>query len=51
LCDQGWQLLTRYLGLDQRFLAVFIDAENYKDVLGEINADCHNGHGLPLSWI
>ncbi len=50
LGDQGWQLFACDLGLDQYGLAVFIDAVNRKDVLGEIDTYRHNAHGLPLSW-
>jgi len=50
LGDQGRQLFARDPGFDQCGLAVFIDAVNGKHVLGEIDTNCHNGHGLPLSW-
>ena len=50
LGDQGRQLFARDLRLDQCGLAVFIDAVNGKDVLGEIDTYRHNAHGLPLSW-
>ena len=50
LGDQGRQLFACDPGFDQCGLAVFIDTVNGKHVLGEIDTNCHNGHGLPLSW-
>ena len=50
LDDQRQQLLTRHVGFDQRRLAVLIHPMYRKDVLGEINSNGDNAHGLPLSW-
>ena len=44
------QLVARHLGLDQRGFARFINAMHGKDVLGEIDSNSDNAHGLPLSW-
>ena len=50
LGDQRQQMLPRYFGLDQRRLAVIINAMHGKDVLGQIDSNSDNAHGLPLSW-
>jgi len=50
LGDQGWQLLTRYLRLDQHRLAIIINPVHRKYVLGEIDSYRDNAHGLPLPW-
>lgn len=36
-------------GLSNVALSFFLDAVNSEHVLGEIDTNCHNGHGLPLS--
>jgi hypothetical protein len=42
------QLGARNAGPHQRGLAVLVYSVDCKDVLGEIDADVDNGHGLPL---
>jgi hypothetical protein len=44
------QFVARNLGLDQRGLAVIINPVHGEDVLGQIDSNCDNAHGLPLSW-
>ena len=50
LHHQRQQLLPRNLRLDQYRLAVIINTVHGKDVLGEIDSNGDNAHGLPLSW-
>ena len=40
---------ARHAAAHQRGLAALIDAVDGENVLGEIDADEDNGHGLPLS--
>ena len=42
--------LARYPGLDQRAPAGFIHPMHREHVLGEIDSNRDNAHGLPLSW-
>ncbi len=49
LHDQRQQLIPCDLRLDQYGFAVFIDAMHGKDVLGKIDSNSDNAHGLPLS--
>ena len=44
------QLRPRDLGLDQHGLAVIINPVHGKNILGEIDSNSNNLHGLPLSW-
>jgi hypothetical protein len=50
LRHQLQQFVACYLGLDQCGLAVIINAMHGKDVLGQIDSNGDNAHGLPLSW-
>ena len=50
LDDQRQQLFTRHFGFDQHRLVVLIHPMYRKDVLGEIDSDGDNAHGLPLLW-
>ncbi len=50
LDDQRQQLLTHHFGFDLHRLVVLIHPMYRKDVLGEIDSDSDNAHGLPLSW-
>jgi hypothetical protein len=46
--DQLLQPSTRHARTHQRWLAVLVDPVDRKNVLGEIDPDVQNGHGLPL---
>ena len=50
LDDQLQQFVARNFRLDQHGLAVIINAMHGKNVLGQIDANGDNAHGLPLSW-
>jgi hypothetical protein len=45
------QLRAWHARAHQRGLAVLIDAVHGEDVLGEIDSDEDNNHGLPLSTV
>jgi hypothetical protein len=47
--QQRQQIRSLDLGLEQHHLARLIDAMYGKNILGKINTNCNNGHGLPLS--
>lgn len=46
--DQLVQFVACHAGANQLGLAGLVDAVHGEHVLGEINADGHNSHGLPL---
>ena len=50
LHDQRQHLFARYPGLDQRAPAGFVHPMHREHVLGEIDSNRDNAHGLPLSW-
>ena len=49
LGDHFQQLPANHLGLDKYRLAALVNAMQSEYILGEIDADCNNTHGLPLS--
>jgi hypothetical protein len=50
LCDQRRQLITRNTRLDQHRLPGLVHTVNGKYILGKIDSDSENSHGLPL-WL
>ncbi|PQV42728.1 hypothetical protein B0G83_1494 [Paraburkholderia sp. BL21I4N1] len=51
LCDQRSQLIARNSRLDQHCFAGLVYAVNGENVLGKIDPDSDNRHGLPLSLV
>ncbi|CAB3774607.1 hypothetical protein LMG29542_07985 [Paraburkholderia humisilvae] len=51
LRDQCHQLIARYTRLDQHRFTCFIYTMNGENILGKIDSDSDNRHGLPLSLV
>ncbi|MGF6735696.1 hypothetical protein OKW50_007869 [Paraburkholderia youngii] len=51
LCDQRRQLIARNTRLDQHRLTGLVHTVNGKYILGKIDSDSDNSHGLPLSLV
>ena len=51
LRDQGHQLIARHTRLDQRRFTGFVHTVNGKYILGKIDSNSDNRHGLPLSLV
>jgi len=49
--DQFQQLVARHLRPQQRGATALVDPVHREDVLGEIDADEYDGHGLPLPQV
>jgi hypothetical protein len=47
--DHFQQLPANHLGLDKYRLATLVNTMQSEYILGEIDADCNNTHGLPLA--
>jgi hypothetical protein len=51
LCDQRSQLIARNTRFDQHRYAGLVNAVNGEYILGKIDSDSDNRHGLPLSLV
>ncbi|CAM2160416.1 conserved hypothetical protein [Paraburkholderia tropica] len=51
LRDQRHQLISRHTRLDQHRFAGLVHTVNGEDILGKIDSDSDNRHGLPLSLV